>query len=162
MRGFVVEAFALAGLALGFLLACWFYRPVASQFGNLVQPPMLAHFGAFLLIVFATMLIAALIARLVRRTASAVGLGWLDRLLGALFGLARGALLATALLSALVAFLPAAPWVTNSRLAPYFLRTVHAVSSLMPQDLNRRLRDGVERSKHTAPDWIKSSVSSHT
>jgi hypothetical protein len=32
----------------------------------------------------------------------------------------------------------------------------------MPQDLSQQLREGVERSKHTTPDWIKSGVSSHT
>jgi membrane protein required for colicin V production len=162
MRGLVVEAFALGGLAVGFLMACWFYLPLATHFGGLVQPPMLTHFAAFLLIVFATMLLAALIGRLVRRTVSAVGLGLVDRLMGALFGLLRGALLAVAVLSAIVAFLPTAPWVTNSLMAPYFLNTAHAVSSVMPQDLSHRLREGVERSKHTAPDWIKPGVSSQT
>ena len=162
MRGLVVEAFALGGLVAGFLLAGWFYRPFAAQLAALIQPPMLTHFAAFLLIVFATMLLAALLGRLLRRTASAVGLGWADRAMGALFGLVRGALLGVALLSAMVAFLPAAPWIAHSRLAPYFLRAAHAVSSVMPQDLNGRLRGGLERTKHTAPGWIKSGVSSHT
>ena len=31
LRGFFQEAFALGGLILGFLFACWFYRSLAAQ-----------------------------------------------------------------------------------------------------------------------------------
>ena len=108
------------------------------------------------------MLVAALIARLLRRTASVVGLGFIDRLLGGLFGLARGALLGAAVLMAFTAFLPQGVWLQTSRLAPYFLQTAHAVSFVMPSDLRAKLRDGLGHLKHTAPDWIKSPSSSHT
>jgi membrane protein required for colicin V production len=161
MRGFFQEAFALGGLILGFLLACWFYRSTATHLTGLITSSQLAQLAAFLLILMSTMLIASLIGKLLRRTASAVGLGLVDRLLGALFGLARGALLGVALLLAVTAFLPTAPWVQGSELAPYFLRAAHAVSFVMPVDLKHRLLDGIEQIKHTKQDWIKYGHSSH-
>jgi membrane protein required for colicin V production len=161
-RGFVREAFALGGLIVGFLTACWGYQSLASHLRNLITSPPLAQFLAFVLIALGVMAVATLLGHLVRRTASAVGLGFFDRLLGALFGLVRGAILAGAMLLAITAFLPTAPWVAHSRLAPYFLRAVHAVSFVMPSELSFRLHNGLELLKHTNADWIKLVPSSHT
>jgi membrane protein required for colicin V production len=162
IRGFFQESFALGGLILGFLFACWFYRSLAIDLKGLINSPQIAQLAAFLLILAVTMVVASLIGKLLRRTASAVGLGFADRLLGALFGLLRGAILGVALLLAVTAFLPSAPWIENSHLAPYFLRAAHAVSFVMPSDLRLRLLDGLNRMKHTTPDWIKHGISSHT
>jgi membrane protein required for colicin V production len=144
MRGFFREAFALAGVIIGFLLACWNYPNVALRMKGMVNSEPLAELSAFLLILTAAMLIATLIGRLLSKTASAIGLGFLDRLGGALFGLARGVLLAFALLLAVTAFLPAGSWTQTSLLAPYFLRANHVVSFIMPSGLRSRLTDGFQ------------------
>ena len=162
IRGFFREAFALGGLILGFLLACWFYRELAVQLAGLISSAQIALLVAFLLILIGTMLVAGLIGSLLKRTASAIGLGFFDRLLGALFGLIRGCLMGTALLMALTAFLPPAPWMASSKLAPFFLRASHAVFFVMPADLKLRLHVGTEHIKHTTPDWIKLASPSHT
>jgi membrane protein required for colicin V production len=162
MRGFFQEAFALGGLILGFLFACWFYCSLAVDLKGLINSPQIAQLAAFLLILAGTMIIASLIGKLLRHTASAVGMGFADRLLGALFGLLRGAILGVVLLLAVTAFLPTAPWIQNSHLAPYFLRAAHAVSFVMPSDLRLRVLDGLNRIKHTTPDWIKHGLSSQT
>jgi membrane protein required for colicin V production len=162
MRGIFAEAFALGGVILGFLFACWFYRAGATRLAGLITSPPIAQLAAFLLILVAIMVIASVIAKLLQRAAKAVGLGFFDRLLGGIFGLVRGAVLGVTLLLAVTAFLPAAPWVQNSLLAPYFLRAAHAVSFIMPSDLKLRLLDGIERIKHTTPDWIKPGPSVHT
>jgi len=161
-RGFIRESFALAGLILGFLLACWTYLTLANHLAGLISSPQLAQFAAFLLVLIATMLAATLVGHLLKKTASAIGLGFFDRLLGALFGLFKGCILGVALLLAFTAFLPTAPWIINSFLAPYFLRAAHAVSFVMPSDLKSRLREGAQHIKHTTPDWIKSGSMPHT
>jgi membrane protein required for colicin V production len=162
LRGFFQEAFALAGLIHGFLCACWFYQSAAGVLKGLITSVQLAQLAAFLLILAATMILATLLGKITRKTVSAVGLGFVDRLGGALFGLVRGALLAVAILLAITAFLPTAPWIQTSKLTPYFLRAAHAVSFVMPTDLRSRLLDGLDRAKHTTPDWIKHGLSSQT
>jgi membrane protein required for colicin V production len=162
MRGLAREAFALIGLIVGFLLACWTYQTAAVYLRGLVNSPPLAEFCAFLLIVAIVMVVAGLIGRLVQRTASAIGLSVLDRLGGAAFGLLRGAILGTALLLAVTAFLPTAPWVQNSRIAPYLLHAAHAVSFVMPRELKLQLHEGLDHLKHTTPGWINYGSSSHT
>jgi membrane protein required for colicin V production len=162
MRGFFQEAFALGGLIAGFLLACWLYLDTAKRLSGLITSPPLAQLGGFLLVLAATMVVATLLGKLLRRTASVVGLGFMDRLLGALFGLVRGALLGVAILMAFTAFLPTGQWLENSQLAPYFLRAAHAVSFVMPSDLKHRLYEGLDHIKHTSHDWIKHGMLSHT
>jgi membrane protein required for colicin V production len=162
MRGFVREAFALAGLILGFLFACWYYGPVALFLRGLINSQPLAQFCAFLLIVAAVMIVATLLGAIIRRTASAIGLSALDRLGGALFGFARGLVLGAAILLAITAFLPTAPWVANSRLAPYLLQGSHAVSFVMPRQLRQQLLEGLSRLKHTNAVWINRGPASHT
>lgn len=162
MSGFFREAFSLGGALVGFALACWYYKPAAHGMAGLITTPAIAQVAAFVLILAGVTIIGSLLGRLFRRGARTVGLGFLDRLGGAAFGLVRGLLIATALLTAITAFLPAAPWVQTSLVAPYLLRGVHALSFTMPQDLRLRLRDGLGHLKHSSPDWIKSGLSSHT
>lgn len=162
VRGFLQESFALAGVVLGFLFACWFYRGIAVYLRGLVNSPELARFASFLLIFFISMILGNLLGRLLHHTASAIGLGFADRLLGAGFGLLRGTLLGITFLLAITAFLPTAPWIERSILAPYFLRAAHTVSFVMPSDLKSRLLDGLHGLKHTTPYWIKQGLSSQT
>ena len=162
LNGFFREAFTLAGLLIGFPLACWYYHPLAEQLRNLISTPTLAQFAAFLLILSGVTLTASLLGRIFRRGARTVGLGFADRLGGALFGLLRGAGIATAVLLAITAFLPTAPWVQNSLLSPYLLRAAHEVSFTMPADLRLRLRDSFQHLNHSSADWIKFGPVSHT
>lgn len=162
MRGLVRELFALGGLLVGFVLACWYYRDAAEFLRGLVNSEPLAEFCAFLLIVTVVMVAATLVGALIRRAASAVGLSPLDRLGGAAFGVVRGFVLGSALLLAVTAFLPTAPWVQGSKFSPYLLRGSHAVSFVMPRQLKRQLVEGLDRLKHTTPNWINYGSSSHT
>jgi membrane protein required for colicin V production len=155
MRGLVRELFALGGLFIGFILACWYYLPVSDYLRGLVNSPPLAEFFAFLLILCAVMVIAAIAGALIHRTASAVGLSALDRIGGAVFGAARGVVFAAAMLLAITAFLPTAPWIQGSEFSPYLLRAAHAVSFVMPRHLKSQLVEGLDRIKHTTPGWIK-------
>ncbi|MDE1161071.1 MAG: CvpA family protein [Acidobacteriaceae bacterium] len=161
-RGFVREAFALAGLIVGFFAACWGYQSLALKLKGMINTVPLAQFLAFLLILLGVMAIATLLGHLVKRTASAVGLGFFDRALGAVFGIIRGAVLGGAFLLSVTAFLPTAPWIQHSLLAPYFLRAAHGVSFTMPAELSTRLHSGLEQIKHTNGDWIKLPSPSHT
>ena len=162
MNGLFREAFSLAGLILGFPLACWYYHPLALQLRNLLTTPAVAQLTAFALILTGVTVVASLLGRLFRRGARTVGLGFADRLGGAVFGLLRGAGVGTAILLSITAFLPTAPWIKTSLLAPYLLHAAHAVSFTMPTDLRLRLWDSLQQLNHSSTDWIKSGPLSHT
>jgi membrane protein required for colicin V production len=155
VRGLLLELFSLGGLIAGILLASWNYHNFASLLGRLITNPAIADVVAFLLIAIGIMVLCSVAGKILNRTADAIGLGFFNRLLGAVFGFARGWLLGVAIMMAAAAFLPPAPWITNSHLAPYFLVGAHAVSFVVPHDLQQLILDGVNELKHNAPDWIK-------
>ncbi|WP_158793836.1 CvpA family protein [Granulicella sp. L60] len=155
MRGIILELFSLGGLIAGVLIASWNYNHLAVFFQRLITTPAIADIVAFLIIVVAVMLLSAILGRLFNRTAHAIGLGFFDRILGAFFGFVRGCLLGVAILMAFAAFLPNSAWTKNSKLTPYFLAGAHAVSFVVPHDLQQQILDGAAHLKHNAPNWIK-------
>jgi membrane protein required for colicin V production len=155
LRGLVRELFSLFGLIAGVLLAAWNYTRLAVPLAAFISNPAVANVVAFLLIAIGIMIAATIAGRLIHTTAHAIGLGFFNRLGGAAFGLLRGCLIGVSILMAISAFLPGTEWVKNSRLAPYFLAGAHAVSFVVPHDLEQLILDGATQIKHNAPDWIK-------
>src|SRR6266478_10055299 len=155
LRGIILELFSLGGLIAGILLASWNYKHVAIILGHLITMPATAEIVAFLLIIIGVMVLSTLIGKALNHTAHAIGLGFFDRLLGAFFGFARGCLFGVAILMAIAAFLPHSEWIANSRLSSYFLAGAHAVSFVVPHDLQQQILNGAQQIKHNAPDWIK-------
>ena len=155
LRGIIVELFSLGGLVVGILLASWNYKHVAAFLEGLITTPATAEIISFLLIVVVVMILSTILGKALNYTAHAIGLGFFDRSLGAVFGLARGCLFGVAILMAVAAFRPHSTWVENSRLSPYFLAGAHAVSFVVPHDLQQQILNGVEQIKHGTPDWIK-------
>jgi membrane protein required for colicin V production len=155
MRGIILELFSIGGLIAGILIASWNYNHIAELLERLIKTPATAQIIAFLLIIIGVMVLSTLLGKALNRTAHAIGLGFFDRLLGAVFGLARGCLFGVAILMAVAAFRPHSTWVENSRLTPYFLAGVHAVSFVVPYGLQQQIMNGAQQLKHNAPDWIK-------
>jgi membrane protein required for colicin V production len=155
VRGIILELFSLGGLIVGILLAAWNYNHVALLLSQLIATQATAQIVAFLLIIIGIMVLCTLLGKALNRTAHVIGLGFFDRLLGAVFGFARGCLLGVAILMAGAAFLPRSQWIANSQLTPYFLAGAHAVSFVVPHDLRQQILNGAAHLKHVAPDWIK-------
>ena len=97
-------------------------------------------------------------------TMKAVGLSWLDRLLGAAFGIARGVVVCVALITALVAFAPGkdakAPpaAVVQSRIAPYIIDAASAVTAAAPKELRIEFARRYAQVKKIWEDALKQGV----
>ena len=85
-RGLVVELLSVLSWFAAFILAQWF-APMAGA----AEPVRYA--AGFVLVFVATLFAGARIGFVVSKLLSAVGLGAINRLLGALFGVLRGVLL---------------------------------------------------------------------
>jgi membrane protein required for colicin V production len=155
VRGIILELFSLGGLIAGILIASWNYDHVAVLLARFITSPSTARIVAFLFLAIGIMVLSTLLGRALNRTAHAIGLGFFDRVLGAFFGFARGCLIGVAILMALAAFQPHSNWIEDSRLSSYFLAGAHAVSFVVPHDLQHLILNGVEQIKHSATDWIK-------
>jgi membrane protein required for colicin V production len=144
MEGFFREAFGLAGLVLGYLLAAWQYPRLAEWFAPHLKSPWLGEIAAFLIIFFAVLLAAGVAGRMARWMMKEAGLSVLDRILGGVLGLLRGSLVVAIVLVAMAAFAPAAKWLAGSQLAPYFLVAGRAAIWVAPSELRHRFYQGLD------------------
>ncbi|MEO6828723.1 MAG: CvpA family protein [Acidobacteriaceae bacterium] len=150
-QGFLLEIFSLAGLVFGLWLALWNYRVLAVPFAHVIPSERIADALAFLLISFGVMLILGLIGRLFSKLAHTAGLGALDGLLGAIFGVIRGCALVVVAIIAIAAFFPQKTWMRGSKLAPSFLSAANEVSAGAPAELRRKIQEGVIALEHVRP-----------
>jgi membrane protein required for colicin V production len=150
MRGLVYELWMMAAAVAAVLAAAWEYRAAAGWL-TWIGNPEARRFAAFALIVALLLAIAAAAGRMVRGAVRAVGLGWLDRLLGAGLGVARGLLLGVALVAVLTAFPVDARLVRGSRFAPDFLWAGHGLAWVMPPELSHRFQAGLAEVRQRLP-----------
>ena len=90
-RGVVGEIIALAAWVLAFFAAKWWGAEVAQLFfTGLIADPALRIVAAWVTVFVAVLILMALVRLAVRGLLKALGLSLSDRLLGIIFGLARG------------------------------------------------------------------------
>ena len=154
IEGFFHEAFGLAGLVVGYLLAAWQYHRLADWFAPHLKSPWLGEIAGFLIIFFAVLMLAGIAGQIARWAMKKAGLSTVDRILGAVLGLVRGVLVVAIVLTAVAAFAPAAQWLAGSQLAPYFLVGGRAAVWLAPSELRNRFYQGLDymRQAHAATD----------
>ena len=93
MRGFFREALAILGWVAAFVTAKTYANQILPMMPENIPTESLRILAAFLVLFFATLLVATLLAIALSSVFKKMGLGWLNRLLGAIFGLARGVLI---------------------------------------------------------------------
>jgi membrane protein required for colicin V production len=154
IEGFFHEAFHLAGLVVGYMLAAWQYHRLSDWFAPHMKSPWLGEIAGFLIVFFAVLMVAGFAGRIARWVMKKAGLSTLDRILGAVLGLLRGVLVVAVVLTAMAAFAPAAKWLTGSQLAPYFLVGGRAAIWLAPSELRHRFYQGLDymRQVHLATE----------
>ena len=140
-RGVVSEMMALAAWVLAFMAALEF----GAESGQLVFPgiadPAVRALAGCALVFFGVLVAMSLVRVAVRSMVKALGLSVSDRLLGMIFGLARGVLLVMILVA--VGGMTAAPqqvWWKQATLAPPLQTAVLAARPWMPDDLAKRIR----------------------
>jgi membrane protein required for colicin V production len=125
LRGFVREALSLAVWALAFLLATMFYPRLQILLVDVITHPLLQQVAAFLALFLAALVVGSLVANLIGQLISLTGLGFVDRLLGMVFGLVRGVVIALAIAMVMDMSLQTADarpaWFVESQLIPQLL-----------------------------------------
>jgi membrane protein required for colicin V production len=144
MHGFFAEAFSMAGLIVGYVVAAWRYKRLAEWLMTLLKSQLLADILAFLAIFFVILLLFSITGRLVRRLMKAAGLSGFDRFLGALLGVLKGALVVAVVLMVITAFTPTSKALEGSELAPYFLVVGRAAIWVAPSELRARFYEGLD------------------
>lgn len=157
-KGFFYEVISLAGTVFGYLLASWQYHRVADWLAPYVKSAWVGEIVGFLIIFVGLVILAGLIARLVRWAMKEAGLSWFDRVLGASFGVLRGGLIVAVVSVVMTSFAPGSRLLAGSELAPYFLVVGRAAIWLAPSELRARFYQGLnvlhgaEETKNAPPN----------
>jgi membrane protein required for colicin V production len=140
-RGLVREVVSILGWVIAFLAANLFAGPLGPSMPEAIPSPELRVAAAYVAVFVASLILTSLAGLILSKVVKAVGLGGIDRLLGALFGAARGVLilLAAALLAGLTSAPKQAYW-RDSTSGPLLAQAAAALKPLLPQTLAERLR----------------------
>jgi membrane protein required for colicin V production len=145
---------SLVGLIAGISIASWNYKGFAFRLMGTIHSQALAEAISFCLIALIVMIVAALIGLLLKSMIHGIGLAWLDRLLGLIFGLLRGAVLVSLCIIVLAAFFPETLWLGNSQLSRYFLGSVDITAQVSPGELKDKILNGLHTLEKDTPNWL--------
>ncbi len=139
-RGLVREVLSILGWVIAFLAANLFAGPLGPAMPQAIPSPELRVAAAYLVVFVGSLVATSLVGLLLSKIVKAVGLGGTDRMLGALFGIARGLLIvvAAALLAGLTGA-PREPFWRDSASGPLLSQAVLALKPLLPQTFAERL-----------------------
>jgi len=140
VRGVIRELMALATWIIGFVAAIEYAGALASLFPGLAMTPVAKQALAFAAILLAVMIVGAVVSRMLAGVVRAIGLGFVDRMLGAAFGVARGllAIVVFALIAGVTA-LPKRDWWQNSALGQPLAQAALSLKPYLPRAWAERL-----------------------
>jgi membrane protein required for colicin V production len=140
LRGLVYEAMSLLAWVAAFCLAQWYALDAAQKMplGYVSEP--LRYAAGFLVVFVASVFAGGLLAWLTKKLVEALGLRPVDRTLGGLFGLLRGAilLLAMAVVVNLTA-LKTSQWWQASQGAAVLTSALKGMKPVLPENFGKYL-----------------------
>jgi membrane protein required for colicin V production len=151
IRGFVREAMSLITWVSAVIIAVLYCETVASWF-TMVNLLGLRLVLAFVLLILSTLIVGGILSYLVGRLIKFTGFGVTDRIIGTLFGLARGtAAVAIAILLAGPTPFSKDPLWTGSHLIPRFEPVSLWMKDKLPEDLMKKVDINLTTNENTKP-----------
>lgn len=119
-RGFVREAISLAAWVAAFVVANLFVDQMASLLATWISNITGRYVAAYAILFVGTLMLGSLLGMLARQLVKVTGLSVLDRLLGTVFGFARGVILILVCAFVLRQLVPPGDlqWLHQSQLMP--------------------------------------------
>ena len=134
-RGFAREAMSLAGWVAAYVIANLFVDELASLLGDWIVNITGRYVVAYAMLFVGTLVIAGISAKLAKQLVKVSGLTVLDRLLGTVFGFARGVILVLVFAYIVRQLLPAKDlqWLHESVLMPHLDMLLYWTQMLFSQ-----------------------------
>jgi membrane protein required for colicin V production len=129
VQGLIRTVLSIVGVIVGIFLASHFY----IQLGNaltFISNKDTANIVAFIIILLAVMIVAAIIAWLLKSIIKAIKLGWVDKLGGAVLGLSVSAFLA------IIVKYTSASFIVDSKLSGFFLDKFPLILGFLPSEFD--------------------------
>lgn len=144
LRGAIREVLALLGWVVAFFVARQYGAAFSSMLTNLVTNDSLRLLLSFTLLFVTVLLLMALLRMTVTELVKKIGLGSADKILGLLFGVARGGLIMLVLVLAagMTALPQQADW-KNAFSSRWFELMAENVKPWLPEGLAKRISYGL-------------------
>ena len=154
-QGFFRSMCGLGGLVLGLAVAAWNYHHFAASLSRFIRIPAIADAAAFVLIAVVVIVVAGFIGHLLAKAFKLIGLGWLDGLAGAVFGIVQGAVIVSIFILICAAFFPQEThWLADGKVTREFFGAAHLGSRITPSTLGERIRESLNSWKKEVPQWL--------
>ena len=141
VSGAIREAVSLAGWVIAFYVATHFGDAVAPWLPGSMTEGTAGAIILFLVMFIGTRILVWLAGRMVSGMVSAIGLSFLDRLLGGAFGFCKGLVIGVALvLVAGLTDLPQKPFWRNALFSPVMVALAEQTVPYLPDYLAKRIR----------------------
>jgi len=159
MAGFARVGIGFIAAVFGVLFGFWFYGVPAGWLHAYIHSVRISNLLGFVLVFWAFLLAGALFGKIVSKLFKWTGLSWLDRLMGGVFGLVRGALIAVALIAMLMAFTPKPMpnWMVDSKLLPYAMDASNVLAALAPTAIKDAFRDSMREPRRIWDEQLRKS-----
>ena len=118
-RGFVKEVLSLLSWVAALVVARLYSEPVAGMLVNLIDSSSIRYVTAFCLLFVVVIMTGTLVNHFMAKVLSITGLKFLDKMLGAVFGFARGTVIVLVILFILNVFVSETELWQQSTLIPY-------------------------------------------
>ena len=140
-RGLIKEISSIVGVLAGYYAAYTYYGYPAKLLSKWLSDAGYTNLLSFLIIFCLVFLTISILGVIIKYLLSISHLGWIDRICGAVFGLAKGILIAAILLLALTAFLPkGAPVIKKSFLAPHVSLISETMAKVVPKQMKQEFK----------------------
>jgi membrane protein required for colicin V production len=140
-RGFVKEALSLISWIAALWVALLFFHKLADWLARWIETPTVRDVVGFGSLFLVTVLIGGLVGYLAGQLVAKTGLTATDRVLGMVFGVARGVIIVAVLvLLAGLTTLPQDPWWKDSLLLGHFQELALWLRSFLPADIAANIR----------------------
>jgi len=143
-RGLVKELASIIGVLGGFYAAYTYYNLLADLLAGLIHDTSYLNILSFMIIFCSVLIVVSVLGIIIKYLLNIAFLGWVDRIGGVIFGMAKGILIVSVIFISLTAFLPkGSAFLKNSMLAPHVSwvseKMVKVVSKEMKQDFMAKL-----------------------
>lgn len=136
VRGFVRETIVFIGLIAGLWAAFNFMDVAGGWFERWIEDPSIRLALGFVVVLGAVLIASGILSGLLRLAVNVTGLTGTDRVLGGIFGAARGAIVVAALvLLADLTDLRGRAWWQESTMLPVFESAADEIRRILPEEL---------------------------
>ncbi len=157
-RGFVREALSIVAWVTAGAVTLYGFKPVFTMVDPMVHNPLLSQLIAGFGLFIGTLIVMTILTGIVARSVRSSALSPIDRTLGFIFGLIRGAFIVSlAYLLLDVSLTPSdrPGWIREAKSAPYLQQGADLLKAVLPDSLKSKAGDAANQAIRTVSPAIE-------